>query len=90
MSTNIENKLDWKERFLRVVNILFILLLLMTWRSHLSICHVRPPRCTARSGSPCSAPHEGHNKAPGSLPTLLHDINLSQFSALKAYTFTEF
>ena len=29
MSTNIENKLDWKERFLRVVNILFILLLLI-------------------------------------------------------------
>ena len=29
MSTNIENKLDWKERFLRVVNILFALLLLI-------------------------------------------------------------
>ena len=29
MSTNIENKLDWKERFLRVVNILFAVLLLI-------------------------------------------------------------
>ncbi len=31
------------------------------------------------TGTPCYAPHEWHNEAPGSLPTLLHGIRILQF-----------